>query len=308
MLFLFNLLLTLPHLKKYDLIHVIEPTVFPLAFIVNKFFAIPLVFTTHGPSMIREFPLFSLRGLYTTFVEDFFQKGFMSIAKVVTMSREVQKRVKGRYGISPEVIYHGVNSNFFSRDRNIRKHVRASLKLEEEEFLILFVGYLWKHKDILTLINAIPKVLKEKKEIRFLIIGRGPQFKEMMIRIKTLRVEDFVIIKEYVEDIISYYNAADLFVFPAIKEEFGLVYVEAMAQGLPIIAVNRHVVPEIVGDAALTFEPGNSDELAYKILQLTNNKLLYNKLREKGLEKAKKFTWQRAAEEYYRIYKEVTKK
>lgn len=292
-------------LSKYDLIHVIAPISFLQTFLISKLWRTPIIFTTHGPSLFQEFRAFSMPWFYINLLEDVSQKLMMSIAKrTITISREVQRRVLNRYNVSSEVVYHGVDQQHFRFDSNRRSTLRKVLGIKDE-YLILFVGPLWRHKDILTLIEAIPKVLGNNRKVKFLIIGRGPDYKKMIQKINDLNINNCVITLEYVKDVAQYYSAADIFVMPSIKEEFGLVYLEAMACGLPVIAVNGHVVPEIVGDAGLLFEPRNSDDLASKIIELMNNKELYKKLKRKGLERAKRFTWEKAAKRYHEIYKEV---
>jgi len=304
--FWIKLFFRIPQLSKYDMVHVIAPISFFQMFLLDWLWGTPIIFTTHGPSLFQEFRIFSKAWLYINLLEDLSQKLMMKIAKkTITISREVQRRVLNRYGMAPEVIYHGVNQQHFRFNDDHRDAIRKSLGIGEEEYLALFVGPLWKHKDILTLIEAIPKVLENNRKVKFLIIGRGSDYKRMMQKIDNLNINDYVITLEYVEDVAPYYSAADIFVMPSVKEEFGLVYVEAMACGLPVIAVNGHVVPEVVGDAGLLFEPRNSDDLADKIIELINNKELYEKLKRKGLERAKRFTWEKAAKQYYEIYKEV---
>ena len=303
-LLMIKLLFSLCRFKGYDIIHIIPSSSILIVGVASKLWNIPIVYTTHGLSNPQDF-CFSRFKLYFK-IEDFFLKLAAAKSKeFVTMSNNVKNRIKEKYGLEPKVIYHGVNRQYFKFDESKRTEVRKKLNIKQEEFLVLYVGILYRHKDILTLIDAIPKVLRNNGYVKFLIIGRGDQYKEMIEKIKELKMDDYVITKEFVEDISAYYSAADLFVMPSTREEFGLVYIEAMACGLPVIAANAYVAPEVVGDAGLLFEPRNSEDLGNEIIELINNKGLYEKLKEKGLERVKQFTWEKAAEQYYEVYKKV---
>ena len=221
---------------------------------------------------------------------------------LVVLTKIMSEQYSKTYKIKPTVIYHGVNREVFKFDEESRKKLRDELGLKQNDVVGLFIGKLWPHKDVLLLIDAIKEVTK-KHDMKFIIIGDGPDYNEMVKKIKHLQIEEHIIVKKIVNSTVPYYSAADIFVMPSIKEQFGLVYLEAMACGLPVIAVNGHVVPEILGDAGLLFQQGNSEDLANKIIKLINNIKLYEKLKMKGIERVKKFTWSKAAKQYYKAYK-----
>ncbi len=107
------------------------------------------------------------------------------------------------------------------------------------------------------------------------------------------------------EDMPLLYNLADLFVYPTLYEGFGLPPLEAMACGCPVISSNTSSLPEVVGDASFMIDPFNIEELAKTIYEvLTDNKLREEKIR-KGLERQKLFSWEKCAEEYLQIFKNV---
>ena len=305
--FLPRLLLHILRLRKYDIIHHISSHVafFLVYYIVGKIWKIPIISTNHAHPNVRLGKDQGIVGLLERIENLFLKFVVYRSKKLVVLTRTVAKRFEEAYGVKPIVVYHGVDRERFKFNESKREKTREELKLDSNTVVVLFVGKLWEHKDVLTLIEAVPKVLKKCNNLKVIVVGDGPLYNSMIKKIKELGIKEHVIVKKFVEDISAYYSAADIFVMPSIKEEFGLVYVEAMTCGLPVIAVNGHVVPEIVGDAGLLFEPRNSDDLADKIIELINNKELYEKLRRKGLERAKRFTWEKAAKQYYEIYKEV---
>jgi glycosyltransferase involved in cell wall biosynthesis len=101
------------------------------------------------------------------------------------------------------------------------------------------------------------------------------------------------------------YNAADLFVYPSLLEGFGLCALEAMACGTPVVTSNVTSLPEVVGDAALTIDPTDEAALAEAIHRALTDELLRARLREAGLARAAKFSWERTAAETLAVYRKV---
>lgn len=96
-------------------------------------------------------------------------------------------------------------------------------------------------------------------------------------------------------DLPTLYRQAEFLVYPSLYEGFGLPPVEAMACGTPVITSNTSSLPEVVGDAALTVDPTNTEEIAAAMAQLLADPSLRQRLRLAGLERAKRFSWQETA-------------
>jgi glycosyltransferase involved in cell wall biosynthesis len=103
-------------------------------------------------------------------------------------------------------------------------------------------------------------------------------------------------------DLPALYNLADVFVFPSFYEGFGLPPLEAMACGTPVVCSNAASLPEVVGDAALTVAPDDSDGLAAAVGRMLDDPALAEDLRRRGLERARQFTWQRCSQETLAVY------
>jgi glycosyltransferase involved in cell wall biosynthesis len=106
-------------------------------------------------------------------------------------------------------------------------------------------------------------------------------------------------------DLPPLYAGADLFVFPSEYEGFGLPPLEAMAAGVPVVCSGATSLPEVVGDAAVLFEPDKTGELIAAITQVLDSKLLASELREKGLARVRHFSWDVAAQQIMRIYEQA---
>ena len=106
-------------------------------------------------------------------------------------------------------------------------------------------------------------------------------------------------------DLPALYSAADLFVFPSLYEGFGLPALEAMACGTPVVASNVSALPEVVGDAALQVPPLDVEALADAVERLLRDDRLRSDLRERGLERARQFSWEKAARQTVEVYHRV---
>jgi len=98
------------------------------------------------------------------------------------------------------------------------------------------------------------------------------------------------------------YNAATLFLYPSLRESFGLPILEAMASGTPVITSNTSSMPEIAGDAACLIDPCQVDDLSMAISDLLSDPALRSDYRQKGLARASQFTWAESARQLLKIY------
>lgn len=174
---------------------------------------------------------------------------------------------------------------------------------------ILFIGAIAKHKNIKIILKAF-LTIKDKIDHTVVIVGSKdsgmPEDEETKEILKQIPPERVIFTGKLTdEEIVRVYNESEIFVFPSIYEGFGLPILEAMACGCPVIASNQSSIPEVCGDSALLFDPFNPEELAEKILLLTNDSNLRNKLVEKGLERVKVFSWEKAAEKHIEVFKRV---
>ncbi len=206
-------------------------------------------------------------------------------------------------------IYGGVSENFrpFSEiDKENRKDYLKK-KYNISTPYILDVSRLDPHKNIETLLDAFSLLKKDKKLPHKLIIVGGrhlPEYTRMIeskITKEGLREEVFIAPYIENEDLPAVYNLADLLVYPSLLEGFGLPIVEAMRCGVPVVASDIPVLAEVSGGAAALVNPRDAKQLAGKIFEVLENKKLRNELIAKGLERSKIFSWQKTAEEMFKI-------
>ena len=104
-------------------------------------------------------------------------------------------------------------------------------------------------------------------------------------------------------DLVSAYQEADLLVHPSLYEGFGFPPLEAMACGTPVVSSDRTSLPEVLGDAALLVDPEDAEALAGAMARVLDDETLRDSLRQKGLERARIYTWQRAAQQTMDVYR-----
>jgi len=195
------------------------------------------------------------------------------------------------------VIYHGIDPIF-------RNKIGAdSLEVGRlEEGPILCVSAIGPHKNVKCLIEAYIN-LDEKLRSRHELLIAGPIIDRSYHKRLTKMLTEADIDPEAVflrevpfEELPSLYKAAAVLVFPSILETFGLPLLEAMASGLPVLAANVSCIPEIVGGAAIPFDPCDPCELTAKVSALLVDPVLWDDLVRRGYERAAEFSWGKAAE------------
>ncbi len=176
----------------------------------------------------------------------------------------------GASKINPDkifVVHHGVE-----------KIENCKLKIENSQRYILYLGSGHKRKNIEGLKKAF-MILKERYKIPHKLILAG--------------------IKNYISEEKKWelLKNADVFVFPAFYEGFGMPVLEAQAAGVPVVASNTSSLPEILRDSALLVNPNNPEEIAEAIYKIINNQELANGLIKCGYENVQRFSWLKCAEE-----------
>ena len=206
-----------------------------------------------------------------------------------------------------KVIYEGAEERFYkSHSPYLIKSFIKKNNLPEK--FILFVGTLEPRKNLKGLLKAYSIYSKRTdKPLKLVLTGmKGWLYNDVFELIETLNLKDNVIFTGYLsDDEMPYlYNAASLFVYPSFYEGFGLPVVEAMACGTPVIASNVSSLPEVLGNAGILIDPNNIEEIALAIQNILEDDKFRHELIEKGLTRAKDFSWDKAAQETIKIYKE----
>jgi glycosyltransferase involved in cell wall biosynthesis len=214
--------------------------------------------------------------------------------RIIAVSRFTANEVERLLGVDPariRVVHHGV------RMPQTVGTVR--------ENLVLTVGSIQKRKNTARLVRAFESLPKGWRLV--LAGGRGYGAEETLREIeKSPRRQDIELTDRVSEArLAELYQAASIFAFPSLDEGFGIPILEAMANGVPVLTSNRSALPEVSGDAALQVNPENEAELTTALGRLACDPDLREMLAARGRQRARKFSWDRAAEETWKVYQEL---
>lgn len=190
-----------------------------------------------------------------------------------------------------------------------KKQVKEKLfKADLNDFIILSVAALHERKGLKYLIEAYAKVREKNPKSKLVIVGEGPERKKLEKLIKNLKLDNDVLLTGERKNVAQILKSGDLFLLPSIKEAFGLVLVEAMAIGLPVVGTNAGGIPEIIENnkSGKIVEAGNSGQLADTIIELMENEPLRQKLAYVGHHEVKKFDVAEMVKKTEKIYDNIT--
>lgn len=189
---------------------------------------------------------------------------------------------------------------------------RARVDLEKfgiNKPFLFYTGNAYPHKNLERLILAFGKLTtKYLLDYQLVIGGKKDYFHTgLEEEVKTAGLNDRVIFTGFVTntELAGLYKAASLYVLPSLSEGFGLPGLEAMSYGLPVVSSNATCLPEVLGDAAVYFNPKNVTNMAKVMSQVLADKELQTKLVKKGYTQIKKFSWKKTANTTLGVYEQV---
>ena len=188
-------------------------------------------------------------------------------------------------------------------------------ELDSSTRFLLYVGGISPHKNLRLLVAVYQQLTSDPmfSDVKLLLVGdyRHDSFYSdyptLQALVNKLRLENKVVFTGYIEDkdLAYLYNAASLLVFPSLQEGFGLPAVEAMVCGCPVAASNLGSLPEVLGDAGCFFDPYNKEEMLGVIKKVLSDNDLRESMKSKGLDRAKQFSWEKAARDLLSIFHNV---
>jgi len=181
-------------------------------------------------------------------------------------SKEKINKIKRKYGLSSYILAVGTREP----RKNFIRIIKVFKKLKNENLQLAIAGKYGWGEEI--------KKLKNSKTQKLKILGYVPN-----------------------KDLAPLYSGACCFIYPSLYEGFGLPILEAMACGCPVITSNTSSMPEVAGEAAILINPRKTIEITQAIDKIINSKKLADKLSKKGIEQAKKFSWEKTAREVLSI-------
>jgi glycosyltransferase involved in cell wall biosynthesis len=231
------------------------------------------------------------------------------VRAVVTVSAFSRERLIEWARISPSrvhAIHLGVDQRFSPQQMESIEKARNALKVPSP-YYILSLGSIEPRKNLPRLLLAWERVQQELPQEMWLVVAGGKGKSTVFNDVEIQKLPPRVHLTGWVADefLPALYSGALAFVYPSLYEGFGLPPLEAMACGTPVLASNVTAMPEVVGDAGLLVDPYDVEAIAHGIRRLVEDTALREELRKKGLERAKRFTWERTAELTWAVLEEA---
>ncbi len=230
---------------------------------------------------------------------------------ILTVSEFEKVQIQKELGIKYtklKAVYSAYNQNFrMIKDDAALERVRVKYKLPYD--FIFFLGNKAINKNMKRSLEAYAEYVDETLTPIKLVIAESSESDIMQLLSKINRKDIFkhILLMSYVphSEIPFIYNLATLFLYPSLRESFGIPIVEAMACGTPVITSNTSAMPEVTEDAAMLVNPFDVESITQAIKKVLNNQKLYNRLKYKGLNRAMAFSWENAAQKTMQLYEKV---
>lgn len=233
-------------------------------------------------------------------------------AFIVTPTAYARQQIHQYTGIALDqlkVIHEGPKTMAIHEDTDV-----LSLYNLEQSNYVLHVGSMFKRKNIPALIKAF-KQLKDQHNTTLKLVLAGPlsankdsnDFEAIQDAISETGLGTDVVITGYLKDseLASIYSGALMYVFPSINEGFGIPVLEAFRYNLPVLVANNTALPEVGGDAVITFDPFDSNDICKQMESVLMNENLRTNLIAKGKLRLLQFQWKESAEQLITLFKEI---
>jgi len=271
---------------------------------------VPLVVTVHDVSFL-EYPQYFTR-YRATQLRITARHTAERAAAILTPSEFSRRAILRHYRLDESkvvVVYNAVSAEFRPIDRNIAQSA-VERKYGIRGPFVLTVGDLQPRKNHLGLLKAFGEVVRAHPQLphRLVFVGKETWYsKDLHRAVAKSGIAERVHFTGFVEDadLVQFYGACDLFVFPSFYEGFGLPILEAMACARAVASSNTTAMPEVVDGAGILFDPDSTEQMVRAIRDVLIDPELRMRLERLGSHRAASFSWQRAAERTLEVYARV---
>ena len=229
--------------------------------------------------------------------------------RVIVDSESTKRDLLKHFDLPPDkatVVYAGVDEQYCPPEgpsKTLYKHLENQYNIYSN--YILYIGTIEPRKNIKGLIQAYQLLRTKGNTSQKLVIAgmKGWMYDEVYALTESLDLAKEVIFTGYVpqEDINTLYGLADVFVYPSLYEGAGLPVLEAFACATPVVCSNVSSIPEMAGDAACLVDPRQPAQIAEAIERVLADAGLRQQMIEKGMQRAKEFSWDRTARQTLEI-------
>jgi glycosyltransferase involved in cell wall biosynthesis len=212
-------------------------------------------------------------------------------------------------GVNPKKIFvtgNGVEPELY-KPKNYEEFEKklSGYGIDHETKLVVFIGRKADYKGVDTLIEAAKKLLKNRKDIKFVLAGPGNPWFNKLYETLSSEEKNKIIDMGFLSETekVNLLHRADLLCLPSKFEAFGIVFLEAWICNTPVIGSDKGAQPSVIEDAGLTFRFGDAEELAKKILYIIDNDEIAKKMADKGKRMImEKYTWSKIGEKVLAVY------
>jgi glycosyltransferase involved in cell wall biosynthesis len=291
--------------NKIDLLHCTSNTA-PI------YASVPTVITLHDIIYLEKVN-FTKGTLYQIF-GNFYRrwnvpKVVKNASKILTVSDYERDRILQHFNFSKEQVvtaYNGVGDAFKKiEDVTLLQAIKKKYDLPDE--YVFFLGNTDPKKNVEGVLKSLSVLRKQNKlSFRLLMLDIDRNYlQSLAAKIGDPEILNHITFCGYVPnyELPAIYSMAKLFLYPSLRESFGIPILEAMACGIPVITSNTSSMPEVAGDAAIKVDPYNPEEIAVAIDNLINDNGKREEISAKGLARAAQFTWKNNAIKTLNIYK-----
>lgn len=296
---------------KLDIAHAHTPfSLGLLAKYISERQLIPLIYThhTHYPEYAKvyfkeKFLLPHLAKVYSAW--------FSNLSNAVIAPSLKIKRLLHDYKVKRTIPIYvlptGINLNIFKKSTKSRQNLRKKLKIAPKTKVLISVSRIGKEKNSEFLIRTFAMLLKKKRDVLLLMVGGGSFLKQVKKITQKLKIDQSIIFTGKVpyEKIPSYYQASDIFIFASLTDTQGIVILEAIACGLPVIALKDDAFAGMAIDNQNGFLVRKQSPKLFtqKIIKVLDNPSVHKKFSDLAIKTASNFSEERIAKKLIKIYK-----
>jgi len=280
---------------------------------------IPLVVTLHDIIYMESSYLRILTGSATSYQK--FGNAYRKLVipriikksrKIITVSHFEKNRIGEFFGMKGDprltAVYNGVSEHFKPvTDQLEISRVKEKYHLPDHFFF--FLGNTDPKKNTKGTLKAFSDFIKQTGSDHKLVMldYDRSELEKILNEIGDLSLLERIVLTGYVvnTDLPAIYSQSQVFLYPSLRESFGIPMLEAMACGVPVITSNTSSMPEVAGNGALIIDPFKPEEITDAIIQILNNQTMREELIENGFKQAAKFSWKAMAESVLEIYREI---
>jgi len=276
---------------------------------------IPLITILHDIIYLESVSIFKKGGTWYQKIGNMYRRWVVPPVvkrskRVVTVSNFEKERIKNFMGLGNNLvaIYNGVGGHFKKiTDESVLKTAKEQYNLPDN--FLFFLGNTDPKKNTPNVLKAFAE-FNQQSSVKYKLVMLDYEEKALQKILNDIghpKVREDIFLTGYVinTDLPAIINQCKVFLYPSMRESFGIPILEGMACGVPVITSNTSSMPEIAGNAAYIVDPNNSDEIKTGIETILADKELCNDLCKKGIERAKIFSWKIMAEQNLKLYNEV---